>query len=687
MSASSAPAASRIANALIHETSPYLLQHATNPVQWYGWNDVALQLAKQQNKPILLSIGYSACHWCHVMAHESFENEEIAVLMNELLINIKVDREERPDLDKIYQLAHQFMTQRSGGWPLTVFLDPHTLQPFVAGTYFPPTPRYNLPAFSEVIKRAAKYYRERYNEVLNYGNAVSDTLQRYDLSLLTTDTNIHLNAEPCQTAIKELRQNFDEHWGGFGRAPKFPHFNQLELLLSTANASENAQKVAAEEVALTTLRKMVLGGIYDQLAGGLARYSVDEMWMIPHFEKMLYDNAPFLWTYSAAWQITKEALFERVIRETAEWVMRDMQAPDGGYYSTLDADSEGKEGKFYVWTREEVRAALTEVEYRLFAYHFGLNMPANFEEEWHLHIYHDRQQVATKYGITLDEVDAQLDAARAKLFAIRQQRIAPSRDEKILTAWNGLMIKGMAVAGMVLQQPRYIDSAQKALDFIQQHLWVEGHLVATYKDKRARLNAYLDDYAFLLDGILTLLQARWRTQDLQFAIALAEVLLTEFADKEHGGFYFTSQNHEQLISRPRPLIDDATPSGNGVAARALLRLGYLLAEPRYLQAAEQTLRSAWQGIQENSSAYSGLLLALTDYLTPPEVVILRGQGERFDAWKTHYSYHANRLCFAIPSDAPDLPESLAAKAARGEIVAYKCVGLQCSAPIEQESER
>ncbi len=687
MSASSAPAASRLANALIHETSPYLLQHATNPVQWYGWNDVALQLAKQQNKPILLSIGYSACHWCHVMAHESFENEEIAVLMNELLINIKVDREERPDLDKIYQLAHQFMTQRAGGWPLTIFLDPHTLQPFVAGTYFPPTPRYNLPAFTEVIKRATKYYRERYAEVLNYGNAVSDTLQRYDLSLLTTDDNVKLTANPCQKAIGELQQSFDEHWGGFGRAPKFPHFNQLELLLKTANTPENAQKTIANEIALTTLRKMVLGGIYDQLGGGLARYSVDEMWMIPHFEKMLYDNAPFLWIYSTAWQMTQEPLFERVIRDTAEWVIRDMQAPEGGYYSTLDADSEGKEGKFYVWTRDEVRAVLSEAEYRVFVYHFGLNMPANFEEHWHLHIYHDRQQVATKYGLTLDEVDKTLDNARAKLFAIRQQRIAPSRDEKILTAWNGLMIKGMAVAGMVLQQPRYLDSAQKALDFIQQKLWVNGHLVATYKDKRARLNAYLDDYAFLLDGILTLLQARWRTQDLHFAIALAEVLLTEFADKEHGGFYFTSQNHEQLISRPRPLIDDATPSGNGVAARALLRLGYLLAEPRYLQAAEQTLCSAWQGIQENSSAYSGLLLALTEYVTPPEVVILRGQGERFDAWQAHYAYRADRLCFAIPSDMQDLPDSLAAKAARGEVVAYKCVGLQCSAPIEQEIER
>ncbi len=662
-------------NALINETSPYLLQHVNNPVNWYPWGEEALNLAKQLDKPILLSIGYSACHWCHVMAHESFENEKTAALMNDLFINIKVDREERPDLDKIYQMAHHLLTQRHGGWPLTMFLTPYDQIPFFGGTYFPPEPRYGMPAFPDLLQKIAGFYQQNKTKITEQNASLAQALQPKS----SYDLNTNINPKPLNAARDELAQQFDHHMGGFGGAPKFPHLSNIERLLH--HYLRNNLDTDGLNMALKSLKKMALGGIYDHVGGGFCRYSVDDLWMIPHFEKMLYDNGPFLTIYSEAWQLDNQSLFKRVVLETAAWVMREMQSPEGGFYSTLDADSEGEEGKFYIWTPKQVEELLGD-DYPMFAYHFGLDKKANFEGNWHLHVYHERLELTKKYGLTIEQVDSSLEKACEILFNERKKRIHPGRDEKILTSWNALMIKGMVTAGRIFEQSDYIAAAEKSLKFIKENLWVNGRLLATYKDGKAHLNAYLDDYAFLLDAVLALLQARWNDEDMKFAISLAEVLLEEFADDSQGGFYFTGNQHETLITRSKSFADEAIPSGNAVAAVALGRLGHLLGETRYLQAAENTIKAAWSYLTQMASAHSTMLLAVEDYLFPPEIIILRGETENLKRWQTacQKDYAPQRLCFAIPNDAQDLPASLAEKKPR-QIVAYICKGYQCSAPI------
>jgi uncharacterized protein len=693
-------------NALINEISPYLLQHAHNPVQWYPWGEEAINLAKEYNKPILLSIGYSACHWCHVMAHESFENLQAASLMNDLFINIKVDREERPDLDKIYQMAHHLITQRTGGWPLTLFLSPEDQYPFFGGTYFPPQPRYGMPAFTDLLKKVAAFYHDHQDQIQAHQQSLSKALNHHE-TLQITQIN-QLNEAPFNLAREELAESFDKIQGGFGGAPKFPHIPNIERLLHhyMMTAQQSTPDASSLDMALFTLKKMALGGLYDQLGGGFCRYSVDELWMIPHFEKMLYDNGPFLTIYSQAWQILQNQsaifensdtlsqkedaeLFQRTVLETADWVSREMLSKDGGFYSTLDADSEGEEGKFYVWTKDKVKNLLDTETYKLFAYHFGLNRAANFEGKWHLHVFHERDKTAKHFDLSLEELNSRLEQAQAILFEHREQRVRPMRDEKMLTSWNALMIKGMATAGLIFDRQDYLEIAEKALDFIQQKLWVNGRLLATIKEDKAHLNAYLDDYAFLLEAILTLLQARWREGDLSFAIALAEVLLSEFFDTEQGGFYFTGHHHEALISRPKSFTDDSTPSGNGIAALALGRLGFLLGESRYLDAAEKTLQAAWPHITQMPSAHSTLLLALEDYLFPPQTIILRGEADRnLKIWQAacQKDYAPQRLCFPIPNDATDLPNTLTEKKAQASTVAYICTGHQCSMPITSLDE-
>ena len=677
-------------NALINETSPYLLQHAHNPVYWYPWGDEALTLAKQQQKPILLSIGYSACHWCHVMAHESFEDPKTAALMNEFFINIKVDREERPDLDKIYQTAHQLITQRHGGWPLTMFLNHDDQYPFFGGTYFPPQSRYGMPAFRDLLKNIIAFYRKSPDKIKEHTQSLANALSK----MAETTPSAAINPDPLNLARSELAQSFDHTHGGFGGAPKFPQLTNIERLLHHCNMT--AKQGEADEkglkMALFSLKKMALGGIYDQLGGGFCRYSVDELWMIPHFEKMLYDNGAFLSIYSQAWQITPDKrdkeLFQRIVLETADWVIREMQSPEGGFYSTLDADSEGEEGKFYVWTTDEVQALLKvdETLYPLFSAHFGLNLAANFEGKWHLHVFRERENLTKQFNLPLEIVDARLDKARQILFKQRQGRIHPGRDEKILTSWNALMIKGMATAGRIFSRSDYIAVAEQAFDFIKNTLWVDGCLLATYKDGKAHLNAYLDDYAFLLDAILNLLQARWRDGDMKFAIELAEVLLAEFFDTEQGGFYFTAHKHENLISRPKSFNDDAMPNGNGIAALALGRLGHLLGEQRYIEAAAKTIKASWYSLMQMASAHTTMLLSLEEYLLPPKMIILRGNAEDLKTWQA--ACPSDALGFPIPNDAKDLPGLLAEKKARedGKTVAYVCTGFECRAPIEDIAE-
>jgi uncharacterized protein len=686
-------------NALARETSPYLLQHAHNPVDWQPWNAGALERARREDKPILLSIGYSACHWCHVMAHESFEDAATAQVMNELFVNIKVDREERPDLDRIYQAAHQMLAQRPGGWPLTMFLTPDDHTPFFGGTYFPKEPRYGMPAFTDLCRRVATYYREHRDDVRQQNAAVHENFRR--LSTSGFPAGVQISDNILARAREEIAGQFEPKHGGFGQAPKFPHPTTIERLLR--HWADSAQRGQPDEEALHmarfSLHAMAAGGIYDQLGGGFCRYSVDDYWMIPHFEKMLYDNGQLLALYADAALATGDLLFRRITIETAEWAMREMQSPDdsrdgggrtasgtaieGGYYSALDADSEGEEGKFYVWTPDAVRAILTTDEYNLVAPVYGLDRPPNFENHaWNLHVFRAPQTVAEKLGLDADQAAARLASARAKLLAARATRVRPGRDDKVLTSWNGLMIKGMARAGRLLGRADFIDSAERAFDFIRAQMWKDERLLASYKDGRAHLNAYLDDYAFLLDAGLELLQARWRDGDLTFLIELAETLLDHFEDKTGGGFFFTSDDHEQLIHRPKPANDEAIPSGNGIAAQVLLRLGHLLGSTYYLDAAHNTLAALYRDIERYPSMHNALLVAIEEYLQPTQTIVLRGHTEALPAWQARCTQHyaPRRLTLAIPNNAKELPGILAQRTSKEGVTAYVCTGHSCAAP-------
>ena len=671
------------ANRLAGETSPYLLQHAGNPVDWYPWGDEALSRAAAEDKPILLSIGYSACHWCHVMAHESFEDPATAEVMNRLFVNVKLDREERPDLDKVYQVAHQVLTQRGGGWPLTVFLSPDDLTPFFAGTYFPRDPRYGMPAFVDVLERVAGFYRDHREDLRRQNASLREV---FDDLVPPGDEAAALDAAPIEAARRQLESSFDDRFGGFGGAPKFPHPASLERLLRDWRASAEGTEpdLKALFMATLTLKRMAEGGLYDQLGGGFCRYSVDPYWMIPHFEKMLYDNGPLLALSAQAAIATGDGLFKRVAVETAGWVLREMRAPGGGFYSTLDADSEGHEGRFYVWDRAEVEAMLAPGEYAAFSRRFGLDREPNFEGAWHLHVFASIEEVAEALQLGPSEAAARIDSARARLLAAREQRIRPGRDEKVLTAWNGLMIRGLAVAARCLGRDDFAEAAGAAVDFLRSHCIAGDELLASWTDGRARFPAYLDDYAFLLDGVLELLQARWRSADLELCRWLADRLLARFEDRERGGFWFTAAGLDPPLYRPKGFADEATPSGNGVAACALARLGWLLGETRYLEAAERTLRGGWASVTRAPHAHSMMLTALEEHLDPPQVVILRGDAAEVAAWSRALAplYAPRRMVFAIPSDAPALPAALAAKAARATTVAYVCEGPQCSQPID-----
>ena len=671
-------------NALTNETSPYLLQHAGNPVDWQPWGPEALDRALREDKPILLSIGYSACHWCHVMAHESFEDEETARLMNELYVNIKIDREERPDIDKIYQTAHQLLARRGGGWPLTVMLTPDDHAPFFAGTYFPDSPRHGMPSFRQVLTGVARLYRERRDDIRRQNASLIEALAGLDPGA-GAEARATLTAAALDAARVALMQSHDPRHGGFGDAPKFPHPTNLERLIRDyAARPTSADGAAALAAATFTFRKMCGGGLYDHAGGGFCRYSVDAMWMIPHFEKMLYDNGPLLSVAAELHQITGDDVFARVARGTAAWVMREMQSPEGGFYSTLDADSEGEEGKFYVWTPDEVRSLVSEDEFPALASRFGLDRAANFEgSHWHLHVFREVADVARDTGATQTETEERIDRALAKLFEARSHRIRPGRDEKVLTSWNGLMVKGMATAGRILGAPELVSSAERAVEFIRGTMWSDGRLHATYKDGRARFNGYLDDYACLADGVLALLESRWSARDLEFVIALGDAMIEHFEDRENGGFFFTADDHERLIHRPKPMMDDSLPSGNGVAATVLGRLGHLLGDTRYLRAAERVLHAAREGLERFPHAHTALLVALEEFLEPPEIVVIRAEPGELEPWRARATagYAPRRVVVAIPNDASDLPALLAERAPRGSPVAYVCEGHVCDAPI------
>ena len=645
-------------NRLAQETSPYLQQHAANPVDWYPWGAEALERARREDKPILLSIGYSACHWCHVMAHESFEDPAVAEVMNRLFVNVKVDREERPDLDQIYQTAHQMLAQRAGGWPLTMFLTPDGA-PFFGGTYFPKQPRYGMPAFPDLCERIAAVWRERRAEI---GQQNEQVLQAFARTLPQAPAaSGEFSAEVVRATLDNLRANFDATLGGFGTAPKFPHPSDLELCL----------RQGEHDMALVTLERMCEGGIYDQLGGGFCRYSVDAEWSIPHFEKMLYDNGPLLGLLADAWLVSRKPIFARCAEQTAGWLQREMQSPEAGYYSSLDADSEHEEGKFYVWDREEVRALLTPEEYAAFASRYGLEGPPNFEKRhWHLRI------------TGRVENEPLVERARAKLFAARGKRVRPGRDEKILVSWNALAIRGMAHAGRVFGRSEWIRSAERSLGFIRSRMWRDGKLLATYKDGRAHLNAYLDDYVYLIAALLELLQARFSADELGFATELANTLLAEFEDTEQGGFFFTGKSHERLFHRPKPGPDHATPSGNGVAAWTLARLAALTGEDRYAHAAERTVALFYPAMRDYPAGYAAMIMALAEQLVPPKMLVLRGRGPELERWRDEFAreHLPDGMVLAVP-DGVRVPTPLDKPRRPEPVNGWLCRGVICLEPL------
>ena len=646
-------------NRLSRETSPYLQQHAHNPVDWYPWGEEALERARNEDKPILLSVGYSACHWCHVMAHESFEDPEVAAVMNRLFVNVKVDREERPDIDQIYQSAHQMLVQRSGGWPLTMFLSPDGT-PFFGGTYFPKAARYGMPAFPQLCERIAAIWREKRADIGAQNSEVLNALAR--TVPRGAAPRSEFSAQALDAMLDNLRASFDARHGGFGAAPKFPHPTDLELCLRKGEV----------EIARLTLLRMCEGGIFDQLGGGFCRYSTDAQWTIPHFEKMLYDNGALLGLLADAWVLTGEPVLARGAVETAGWIMREMQSPEGGYYSSLDADSEHEEGKFYVWRREEVAALLSPAEYSEVERHYGLDQPPNFEDKyWHLRV----------AGPALNQ--AALGTAREKLFAAREKRVRPGRDEKILVSWNALAIRGMAHAGRVFARPEWTASARRSMNFIRSTLWRGGRLLATYREGRAHLNAYLDDYAFLLAALLELMQERFSTDQLGFAEELADVLLEQFEDSDAGGFFFTARHHERLILRPKPGQDHATPSGNAVAAWALGRLAALTGRERYARAAERTLELFYPQMREYAAGFAAMAIALDEVLEPPRSLVLRGRSESLDRWQSELAreYLPQVTVLAIPDDLSGLPEALDKPARPEPVNGWLCRGVTCLSPV------
>ena len=672
-------------NALINETSPYLLQHAHNPVNWHAWGDEALAKAHTENKPILLSIGYSACHWCHVMEHESFENEDIAQLMNENFINIKVDREERPDLDQIYMSAVQMMTGH-GGWPMTMFLTPEGV-PFYGGTYFPPNDRYNMPGFPRVLLSVAEAYRSQPEQVATTASSMLGELRRVGLAEESRDL---VSDEILDEAYRKIATNYDRAHGGFGSAPKFPPAMTLEFLLHIYYRSRIQE---ALEIVTTTCRQMAEGGMYDQLGGGFHRYSVDAKWLVPHFEKMLYDNALLSRLYLHVYQITKDDFARRVAEETLDYAAREMTDAHGGFYSSQDADSEGVEGKFFVWSRQELVDALGD-DADLFGDYYDVTERGNFESYNILHVNDPIENVAAKNKLSVEEARAKVANAKRKLFELREQRVKPGRDEKVLTAWNGLMLTSFAEGSAILDRSDYADVARANARFLLSNLQRNGLLLRTYKDGEAKLNGYLEDYACLIDGLISLYEATGEIEWIENATSLGEKMIEQFWDDEAGGFFFTGNSHEQLIVRSKEWLDNATPSGNSIATLSLLRLSLLTGNDDFHRRATTVLQLMANGIRRYPSAFGLALTALDFYVSSPlEIaVVADARDERFNElrrtlWSTYLPNRVVALCTAdFDRAALRIPLLANRNTLNTQPTAFVCENYKCQVPAHNAEE-
>lgn len=667
-------------NRLARESSPYLLQHANNPVDWYPWGEEALTKAKAEDKPIFLSIGYSACHWCHVMEHESFEDARIAAVMNEHFVNIKVDREERPDLDSIYMDAVVALTGH-GGWPMSVFLTPEGV-PFYGGTYFPPAPRYGMPSFEQVLHTITHVYHHQKDDVNKNGSVLMARLG----ASIPLQAGGSLDPAVPELALQNLTRTFDWTHGGFGGAPKFPQPMTYDFLLRAYYRNRRANVLEMVEL---TLQKMALGGMYDQLGGGFHRYSTDNAWLVPHFEKMLYDNALLARLYLHTYQLTGKPFYRRIVEETLDYVVREMTHPDGGFYSTQDADSEGEEGKFFLWSPEEVKAILGEREGRLFCIAYDVSARGNFEGKSILNLPLPVDKVAQNAGLSFPELEDMLKQGRAKLFAVREQRIKPGRDEKIVTAWNGLMVAALAEAARVLKRPDYAEVAIRNADFVLSTMQKDGRLFRTWKAEpgQAKLMGYLEDYAFYAEGLLALYQTTFDPRWFQAARTLMDVVLEHFQDEENGGFFDTADDHERLVTRPKSLQDNATPCGNSMAVRVLLLLAAYTGQPQYETPALKALTALQGPMTQYPGAFAHWLGALEFIITSPKEVAIIGPLGREDTMALIQTallpYRPNQVVAATDEGQttghPELVETRPKQA--DQATAYVCQHFACQQPV------
>ncbi|MBL8153665.1 MAG: thioredoxin domain-containing protein [Anaerolineae bacterium] len=667
-------------NRLQYETSPYLRQHADNPVDWYPWGDEAFARAKAEDRPILLSVGYSACHWCHVMAHESFEHEPTARIMNDQFINIKVDREERPDVDDIY-MQSVIAFSGHGGWPMTVFLTPDG-RPFYGGTYYPREPRFNMPAFRQVLVGVAEAYRQRRAQVEEAADNLTSALNREFLGI--GGDAAQLNADLLTTAYRKLGQGFDPAHGGFGGAPKFPQPMNLEFLLRAYARTGDAD---ALHWVTYTLRQMACGGIYDQIGGGFHRYSVDAVWLVPHFEKMLYDNAQLSRVYLHAYQVTGEEFFKTIATEVYDYILREMTTPEGAFYSTTDADSEGEEGKFFVWSLAELEALLGE-EARIAVEYWGASAGGNFEGHNILYVPNEDAVIAERLGLTVEALRERIAAIKDKLFAVRSQRVAPGLDDKILTGWNGMMLASLAEAARVFDRADYRAAAIQNAAFILQHMrQADGRLFRSHKDGVSKINATLEDYGCLIDGLLEVYQTTFDPRWFEAARSLSEFVLGHFAAPD-GGFFDTSDDHEALIARPRNMQDNAVPSGNAVMARNLIRLAAYTGEVRYEAAARGTLALLTEAMRQYPNAFGEGLNAVDMLVDGVDEVAVVGDPARAETQALleiiQKPYRPNVITALSPdgaAGAETIPLLRDRTARQGQPTVYVCRGFVCQMPV------